>query len=150
MKNINDIIKANGPASLMNGDNNSCTVKALSATFGISYDEAYEYAAKTWGRVKGKGVFTSSILRSFPDSFDSSRTVFGTTVERVKATKDYKQPDKTIKTRKMTLATFATTYKTGTYYILVNGHALAVIDGEVVDFKEELGRKVKYAWRVNK
>ena len=150
MKHINDIIKANGPANLMTGDNNACTVKALSATFGVSYDDAYAYAAKMWDRVKGRGVATSKMLTTFPGSFDLESFVLGRSVARVKATKDYKQPDKTIKTRKMTLGTFTSTYKTGTYYVLVKGHALAVIDGEVVDFKEEYGRKIMYAWKVNK
>lgn len=150
MKHINEIIKANGPANLMTGDTNACTVKALSATFGISYDDAYAYAAKMWDRVKGKGVRTSKMLATFPESFDFESFVLGASVERVKATKDYKQPDKTMKTRKMTLGTFASTFKKGTYYILVKGHALAVIDGEVVDHTSEFGRKVMYAWRVNK
>jgi len=150
MKNINDIIKANGPTDLMNGDSNACTVMALSATFGVSYDEAYTYAAKNWDRVKGKGVTTSKILRTFPSEVTQRTLVLGASVGKAVATKDYKQPDKTIKTRKMTLGTFASTYRKGTFYVLVRGHALAVIDGEVVDYKEEYGRKVMNAWKVNK
>lgn len=150
MKHINEIIKANGPANLMTGDSNSCTVKALSATFKISYDQAYDYAATMWARKKGRGVRTMEILKTFPASIDQSATVLGGTVTKVRATKDYKQPDRTIKTRKMTLGTFTSTYRTGTYYVLVKGHALAVIDGEVVDFKEEFGRKIMDAWKVNK
>ncbi len=118
MKHINDVIKANGPAKLMTGDNNACTVKALSATFGISYDEAYAYAVKAWGRVKGKGVRTTKMLETFPSEFTQRTIVLGSSVARVKATKDYKQPDKTIKTRKMTLGTFTSAFKKGVYYVL--------------------------------
>ena len=150
MKHINDIIKANGPTNLMTGDSNNCTVKALSATFGISYDKAYTYAAMVWNRARNKGVALSKILATFPSEVHYHALVPGASVSTVVTTKDYKQPDKTIKTRKMTLGTFTSTYKTGTYYVLVKGHALAVIDGEVVDFVEMYGRKVTYAWKVNK
>lgn len=150
MKHINDVIKANGPATRLKGDTNYCTVTALSATFSISADEAYEYVAKTWKRKRGRGVATLTMLSTFPqaEGFSYAKEVLGKDVIRVKAEQDYKQPDGSIKTRDMNLSTFSKKYPRGKYYILVKGHALAVIDGEVVDHTDKPKRRIRYAWRV--
>lgn len=151
MKHINEVIKANGPATKLQGDRNYCTVTALSATFYISADQAHEYAAKTWGRVKGQGVRTITMLKSFPmaEGYSQAKEVLGKEVIRVKAEHDYKQPDGSIKTRAMNLSTFAKKHPTGTFYVLVDGHALAIINGEIVDHTDKPKRRVKYAWRIN-
>ena len=150
MKHITDVIKANGSATKLQGDSNYCTVTALSASFGISADEAYEYAAKTWERRKGKGVTTAIMLRSFPqaEGFSYAKEVMGRDVIRVKADHDYKQPDGSMKTRAMNLATFAKKHPRGKFYILVKGHALTIIDGEIVDHTDKPKRRINYAWRV--
>lgn len=150
MKHINEVIKANGSTAKLNGDTNYCTVTALSASFSISADEAYDYAAKTWERKRSRGVATLTMLKTFPvaEGVTQAKEVLGKEVIRVKAEQDYKQPDGSIKTRDMNLSTFSKKYPKGKYYILVKGHALAVIDGEIVDHTDKPKRRVRYAWRV--
>ena len=151
MKHIDQVIKSNGPATKKATDGNYCTVTALAATFGMSYDEAYSFASKEWSRKKGKGVATITMLGSFPQAVgkDYAKKVLSQEVERVKAEQDYKQPDGSIKTRDMNLSTFSKKYSKGKYYILVKGHALAVIDGEIVDHTDKPKRRVRYAWKVD-
>jgi len=150
MKHIDEVIKSNGPATKKATDSNYCTVSALSATFGMSYDKAYDFASKEWSRKKGKGVATITMLGSFPQAVgkDYTKKVLSQEVERVRATQDYKQPDGSIKTRDMNLSTFTKKYPRGKYYILVKGHALAIINGEIVDHTDKPKRRIRYAWKV--
>ena len=151
MKHINEVIKSNGPVTKLIGDTNYCTVSALSATFGVSANDAYEYAAVAWKRRRGRGVTTNVMLQSFPqaEGFSYAKEVMGKDVIRVKAEQDYKQPDGSIKTRAMNLSTFAKKFKRGKYYILVQGHALAVINGEIVDHTDKPKRRIRYAWKID-
>jgi hypothetical protein len=151
MKHINEVIKSNGPATKMQDDKNYCTVTALAATFGMSYDKAYSFASLEWSRKKGRGVATITMLGSFPQAVgkDYAKKVLSQEVERVKAEHDYKQPDGSIKTRDMNLSTFTKKYPRGKYYILVKGHALAIINGEIVDHTDKPKRRIRYAWKVS-
>ena len=151
MKHINEVIKSNGPATKMEKDRNYCTVTALSATLGISFDKAYDYARDNWSRERGRGVATSIMLRSFPQAVgtDYTKKVLSQEISRVKAEQDYKQPDGSIKTRDMTLSTFTKKFNKGRYYVLVKGHALAVIDGEIVDHTDKPKRRIRYAWKIS-
>lgn len=152
MKHIDDVIESMGPATKMASDHNYCTVTALSVTFGVPYDEAYDYARGEWSRVRGRGVTTSIMLRSFPqaEGKEYASKVLNQAVVRVKAEQDYKQPDGSIKTRDMNLSTFCKRYPKGKYYILVKGHALAVVDGEVIDHTDKPKRRIRYAWKIDK
>ena len=150
MKHINEVIKANGPATKLQGDSNYCTVTALSASFSVSADEAYEYAATVWNRKRAKGVRTLTMLSTFPqaEGFSQAKEILTKDVIRVKAEQDYKQSDGSIITRSMNLSTFAKKHPRGRFYILVKGHALAIIDGEIVDHTDKPKRRVYYAWKV--
>lgn len=151
MKHINEVIKANGSTAKLKGDMNYCTVAAFSASFSISADEAYEYAATVWERRRCRGVSTLKMLKTFPqaEGLSYAKEVMGKDVVRIKAEHDYKQPDGSIKTRSMTLSTFAKKFKRGKFYILVKGHALAIINGEIVDHTDKPKRRINFAWKVD-
>ena len=138
-----------GPASKMATDNNSCTVKALSAAFSISYDDAHSFAAKEWNRVTGRGVRTSAMLQTFPIGFSTQSRALGKEITRAKATSEYKQPNGTMLERAMNLSTFCKKHPRGTYYILVDGHALVISDGEVIDHSDRPKRRIKFAWKIS-
>jgi len=91
------------------------------------------------------------MLRTFPqaEGISQAKEVLGKDVIRMKAEQDYKQPDGSIRTRSMTLSTFARKYSRGKFYILVKGHALAVIDGEIVDHTDKPKRRINFAWKVD-
>ena len=148
MKHINEVINKYGPATKLEGDRNYCTVSALSASFGMPFDQAHDYASTLWKRVKGKGVRTLTMLKTFPEKVSEKAKVMGKDMQRVESTLDYKQPNGTIKTRKMTLSTFCKHYPRGKYYILVDSHALAIVDSEIIDHTDKPKRRIKYAWYV--
>ena len=148
MKHIQDVIKSNGPATMLEGDSNYCTVSALSATFEVPFDQAYSYASVLWNRKRGKGVRTVTMLKTFPGVVADTTSVLKQMVTRVGTTQDYKQPNGSIKTRAMNLSTFCKRYPRGRYYILVQGHALSIIDGEIVDHTDKPKRRIRYAWKI--
>lgn len=148
MKHINEVIKANGSAAKLQGDSNYCTVTALSASFSISADEAHEFATRKWARRRGKGVATVTMLNTFPVAEGHYKEALDKRITRVKAEQDYKQPDGSIKTRAMNLSSFCKKYPVGSYYILVPGHALAIINGEVVDHTDKPKRRIRFAWNI--
>lgn len=142
MQDINQVIKGYGPHDKHSEDKNNCTVNALSAAFEVPYDEAYEFAKQEWDRIHGKGVPTKPITESFKD------TVFGKFSVQVQATIDYKQPDGSTIVRNMTLRSFLKAFPTGSYFVLVRGHALVVKDGVLIDNSKKLGRIVLRAWKI--
>lgn len=141
-KSITDIVITQGPSNMLNEDTNNCTVLALSATCGLSYDGAYHIAKECWNRVRTKGVRLSSLIKYFKDI----RTTQVDTINEYHT----KWNDKVVKC-KMNLSTFSKRYPEGNYYVVVGNHALAVIDGKIIDHSSNLGRTrriVKYAWKI--
>lgn len=138
----NQVIKQ-GSSTQLNGDSNNCTVLALAATTGISYDEAFQIAQNQWKRRHKKGVRTSTL-----DSYFSLR--LGAKKVDTKKVYHVKRDNKDV-VCKMTVGTFAKEYPTGNYYVLVSGHALAINNGQILDHANLLlkpKRIVKYAWKI--
>lgn len=102
-----------------------CTVKALAAVAQIEYDQAHSIA-KQAGRKDGR-KFSSAELINHAEANGFAFT---------------KLP-----LRKATLGTFLKTNQEGRFYVRKNGHAFAVIDGEVSD-KTSLRVIVKTAWQL--
>jgi len=141
-KSITDIVITQGPSSMLNDDTNNCTVLALSATLGVSYDVAYKMAEDNWKRPLRKGARLSSLINYFKDN--NTPEVDTVNVYHTKwNNKDVKC--------KMNLSTFSKRYSEGNYYVVVGHHALAVIDGNIVDHKSNIARTrrvVKHAWKI--
>jgi hypothetical protein len=138
----NQVIRQ-GSASRLGSDYNNCTVLALAATTGISYDEAYKIAEVSWNRKKKKGV-RSSILSNYFSSVTMSEKVDTKKVYHVKR-------DNRDVVCKMTVGTFAKEYPKGNYFLIVSGHALAINDGKVLDHQHLLSkpkRIIKHAWKI--
>ena len=148
MKSIYQEVNKLGSAVKQEGDRNACTVYSFAACFQVPYDVAYEYASTMWGRFKGKGVSTHRIMITFGHTRESIREVLGRPVNMVRARQDYKQPSGEIISRQMTLSTFCKQYPKGTYFVLVDRHALAIIDGEILDHSDMPKRRIKHAWKI--
>lgn len=147
MKHVNDFIKTYGSHENLNGDHNCCAVTALSASMEVPYDVAFDFAQQEWDRKKGDGTRTFKLLSSFKDKEEI--TVGGKTkrITPVKATHVYHQYGKDIE-RAMSLKTFLKVFNKGTYYILIRQHALTVKDGELIDNSDKMGRRIKYAFKL--
>lgn len=139
---INTAIKAIGAPEVYKEEKNDCTVKALAVSLAIPYDQAYLYAKQRLNRRRNVGPTAKVLQRAF--SFDSSFNEL-----KGKALKTtYKQVDGRMLDREMTIGTFAKMYSSGTYYIVVRGHALVVKDGIVFDHSDKPKRRIKMAWKV--
>lgn len=139
---IDQVIKQ-GSSTKLNADSNNCTVLALAATLGISYDEAFNLAKDTWRRAPKKGV----PLRVLDFHFTSKMGAKKVDTKKVYHTK---HNNKNV-ICKMTVGTFAKEYSSGNYYVVVSGHALAINDGKILDHTNLIPKNkriVKCAWKI--
>jgi hypothetical protein len=108
------------------GDGNDCTVRALAVVLALPYSECHVlYAAN--GRKAGRNVPVAVCVSLLP--------ALG-----------LRRLDSTV--RGMTLARFVAEYPRGRYVVHKAGHALAVVDGVVHDWKAQPRARVKRAWQV--
>jgi len=138
---ITDQVIKQGSAMQLNSDYNNCTVLALSATTGMSYDKAFQIAQNEWDRQYKKGVRTLTLLEYFKSFAEKIST------KRLYHTK---KSNKTVEC-KITVGSFAKDYPIGNYFVLVSGHALAINDGKILDhsnFMSKTKRIVKHAWKI--
>lgn len=119
------------------GENNDCTVIAMSNAFDLSYETARQEMARR-GRKRGRGVRTWHAM-------GESGEVMG---RRYRAVLRLAYGGG----RRITLRTFARRYPIGRYMVVVAGHCLAVINGTVLD-NHVMGsdlRRVRFAWQVER
>lgn len=120
-------------------ERNNCVPKALAALTRRPYDEVYNYLSDK-GRKHGKGT-----PRFMSEAFLKENGFIK--LEWSQITQVYNNGGYGV-TRKMTLATFAKVYTTGRYMVYVRSHAVAVIDGKIMDDWNSSGRRVTAAWEL--
>jgi len=101
-------------------ENGCCTVIALANTMDWSFGKAHRYMRK-FGRRDRKGMSTADIviaLGRLEKTFSSDCN--GMTINR-----------------------FVKSHPKGSYYVLVRGHALAVVDGTVQDWTGDTAQRRK-------
>lgn len=103
----------------------SCTVRAFAAVTQADIGFAYKVAEKA-GRKPGRG-FRSMLLIGYAQR--NLNMVF------IRETPG-----------RMTLKRFAREYNKGRYYVTIRQHALAIIDGEIMDGSKP-GSIIRNAWR---
>lgn len=144
-------------------ENNDCAVVALAWAAGCSYDDAWAF----WdlhGRKAGKGTYTH---RTFPAQGSKDFPELGIRVTAMgrRESDGTLQPvnpaiyvgencDRNVWAHKInaTLRTLVREepMRKGSYLVCVAGHALAVVDGTVVDHSTADLRRVKRVYRVEK
>jgi hypothetical protein len=132
-------------------ETNDCTVRALSAASGVSYATARRAMAKA-GRRKNDGIPLPDTIRKqgiqgfhfewVIDQLDAKHYYEGYTDRR--GVKRFRQ-----RHRDITLKQFCKLFRTGTYLLCKDGHALAVRNGVVIDANKSGPRtRVTHAWIV--
>ena len=101
-------------------DTNACTVNALANTSNMPYAVAHEIAEAA-GRKRGKGFWPSVLL------FHA---------------KKYGVKSKKVLRSSLTLQKFIKKFPVGKFYVASSRHAFAVVDGVVLDWKDN-GAKVR-------
>ena len=112
------------------GDRNACCVIAWSVLFEAPYTKSLTYL-ETKGRVWRKGMQLSQVEAAF---------------EGVRKAKITKGPY-TYKNR-ITVSKFLQKHPEGRFFCVSRGHAYAVIDGKVYDYKKGPRRQIVAAWRI--
>jgi hypothetical protein len=112
-------------------DTNCCAVVAFTKVFDTGYTKAYNFIKKVCGRTHRKGLTQSQVLSIF---------------ENVK--KGKWKMGKYSKNNRITINQFIKKHPKGRFYCLVRGHAIAIIDGVLYDYKEGGRRQITKAFRV--
>lgn len=112
-------------------DKNSCVTLAWCTVFDCDYSKATRYLEK-YGKTYRKGMLFSQIENAF-SGVQKNKCVRG----------PYSRKNK------ITVGKFIKQHPTGRFFVVVRGHALSIIDGEIIDWNEKgLRRQVISAWRV--
>lgn len=111
------------------GEDRDCTVVSLAQVLEIPYREAHSIMRLHAGRVNGRGSHMGPVSDAYPAA-----------LKRVSG----------LPMRSITLAEFCRVHNTGRYWVEVTGHALAVVNGKILDHSRKVRRLVVRAWRVDK
>lgn len=130
--------------STMVNDTNNCTVLALKSVTGFTERKCYNLLKKE-GRQDGKGFCIENYL-------GNSKKIDNVTFKKIYDIKLRWEKDQgpfTVRDT-VTLDSFRKKLSKGIYYVAVRGHALAIINGDIVDNVTFRGgkRHVKMAWKV--
>lgn len=119
-------------------DRNFCTVAALAMTLDWSFGKAHRHMSKH-GRKQGRGMF----IMAWRPAIEAAAKGVG---------KRFTEGDYHLRGdgRAMTLGRFCKEYPTGTYYVQVNRHAVAIVDGVMHDWTADTAgrRKIITAFKL--
>ena len=112
-------------------DRNFCTVAALALTLDWSFGKAHRHMAK-YGRKNGRGMY----IMAWRPAIEAAAKGAG---------KRFVEGDYHLRGdgRAMTLSRFCKEYPTGTYYVQVNQHAVAIVDGVMHDWTADTAGRRK-------
>lgn len=143
-----EAIKGYLESSIAKGETNDCVVRAFASSFEVDYDFAHQYVAEHFKRKPRKGTFmTSSKLVNMSDNnteVNGKRvyTVGNRTNNWMANSLVYEVNVKGQKVkREMTVGTFIKKNPTGTFFILVRGHAFTIKNGVVIGNTEDSVKK---------
>lgn len=109
-------------------ETNDCFVRAVASAYDISYDKAHEWVRKYFKRKNNKG--TSNVVL-YMELFSIQKKVLNG--KRSKSIQELRSYDSTnFKMKRTTLNQFIKKHSTGTYIIIVKGHAFTLKDGSVI------------------
>jgi hypothetical protein len=119
-------------------ESRDCTVRSLASASGMHYDQAHELLKKH-GRKNRCGAFFGTMLKAYTEAGFVLDSVYGTTGAAKHAAR--------ISSRKasdgITLAKILPKLAFGEYIVNTTGHAVAVVNGKIIDtFDNPAGKRV--------
>jgi hypothetical protein len=133
---VNSGVLANASSDLSKKENNDCVVRAFMCALNMSYDQAHNYIKTKMNRKDGNGTYVNAYAKniigttknglkiSFIGTHPSRafmKTTFGS--DKVLVNKKYK------KATGYTLKSFMEANPVGRFVLIVQGHAVAVVNG---------------------
>ncbi len=140
------------PATLAGREHNDCAVKALAVAAGVSYDDAHAFW-ELHGRKPRRGTFTNETLPYCRRSADFSELGFRATRVGGHSTRyneDECGTDSGWVPFHTTLRAFCRSNPQGSFIVCVAHHALAVVDGTVVDYTNSDLRRIRDVWKIER
>jgi NurA-like 5'-3' nuclease len=143
-------IKGYTESSIAKGETKDCVVRAFASSFEVNYDFAHRYVADVFKRTPREG--TSMTSPTLVKMSDNNTEVNGKKVYTVgnrtnnwmsnSLVYEVKVKGQKVK-RNMTVGTFIKNNPTGTFFILVRGHAFTIKNGVVIGNTEDAIKKRK-------
>jgi hypothetical protein len=112
-------------------ESKDCAVRAMCNASGMDYDDAHEILAY-YGRPDRKGTKHDVLFAAYQAAGFRNIEVFGTTKPARFYARKYGDVVQNIN-EGITLKNFCKKYNKGRYIVVYAGHALAVVNGEVID-----------------
>jgi len=120
-------------------EKNDCVVRAFMAALDISYDQSHAFVKKYLKRVNKRGTYTSIYLSSIIGKIKNGKKIkmYGVSPShdfllgskfndgKIITNPKYKKPTG------YTLSSFIENHPVGRYFVIVEGHAVAVVDGKL-------------------
>jgi hypothetical protein len=154
---VDSIKLANKQSQLAKQENNDCVVRAFMAALDISYEQSHAWIKKYMNRVDKKGTFTvaygKNVIGKTKNGYKvdfigshPSKEYFNTRIGSTKILKNKQYK----KTTGYTLKSFMENNPVGRFVLIVQGHAVAVVNGVLYGNTNEnrhgLYRSVYFGW----
>ena len=123
-----------GSSTLAQKEKNDCAVKAIAAAAGVSYETSHAFTGEYLMRTKKMGTLLGMFLPNItkePMMLGSKRVEFKS-LDNIKITNGYKLYGEVVR-RKKTVKSFIKDNPRGSFVVSVAGHALAIVDGVLID-----------------
>jgi hypothetical protein len=110
---------------------NDCFVRAVASSFDCPYDTAHAWVKEKFGRKDKKGtMWVSSKMATMSSKEETFNDKSVKTIENLRSYDNIKY-----KMKRTTLNQFIKKYPTGTYILIVKGHAFTLKNGAVIGNK---------------
>lgn len=133
-----DVILGYTKSVIASVERNDCSVKALAVVNNWEYDQAHKELKENIGRGFREGASAMKLINYLKGQFEpiiteqpSSRKSVSHEFLMPKTVYTYKKTGKKVY-HGMTIGAFLKLYPTGSYYVIVKGHAFAIVDGEIL------------------
>ena len=123
-----------GSSTLAEKEKNDCAVKAIAAAAGVSYEISHAFTGEYLMRTRRMGTLLGMFLPNItkePMMLGSKRVEFKS-LDNIKITNGYKLYGEVVR-RKKTVKSFIKDNPRGSFVVSVAGHALAIVDGVLID-----------------
>jgi hypothetical protein len=166
MSKAKDLIKELGSKqaatdTLSRNENNDCVVIAVQHAFKVDYVDAHHFCETKLNRVSGQGTYTNQYLDKVTQAFGKRISKMGrsgrlTRAKKSKVTRWSNEKSAFVKKRetlqvRYQVKEFVKEFNQGSYIVVVNAHAFALIDGKIIGNREDgrrLNREVWSAYKV--
>lgn len=154
-QDYNTIAQQRCNSDLAKNENNDCVVKSFMMALDLSYEQAHAYIKKEMHRKDGNGTYTNAYAKNIVGKTKNGKKItfigahptrewmqrVGGSTKKVLANKQYKKPTG------YTLKAFMENHPIGRFVLVVQGHAVAVVDGVLYgNFSEQWNGLYRSVW----